>query len=163
MILGDPYKFAIIIKTIKEWNLDEAFCNGILLFCIDGSIFPKEICTATLKSEIGPLRENLENIAVDTSLFYAEKGRAFKQIYNMIVPADFTLDNDYRFDISPLSFADENCYTFAVSNGTQVRILAAKLEYNKELSRHELKNTDIKEAFISLEELSKIAKALCLD
>lgn len=163
MILGNPYKFAIILKTIKEWNLDEAFCNGILLFCIDGSIFPKEILTATLKSEIGQLRENLENIAVDTSLFYAENGRAFKQIYNMIVPADFTLDNDYRFDITPLSFADDNCYTFAVSNGTQVRILAAKLEYIKKISRHNLKNIDIKETFISLEEVNEIVKALNLD
>ncbi len=31
MILGNPYKFAIIIQTIKQWNKEESadnpFCN----------------------------------------------------------------------------------------------------------------------------------------
>lgn len=163
MILGDPYKFAIIVKTIKEWNVDETFCNGILLFCIDGSIYPKEIFTATLKSEINLLKENLENIAVDNELFYAEKEGAFNQIYNMVFPANSDLDNDYRFDITPLSFSDDNCYIFAISNGTQVRILAAKLKYIKIFSRHNLKNVDIKETFISAKEVNKIAKSMELD
>ena len=52
MILGNPYKFSVFISTIKEWNIDNEFCNGVLLFCIDGNIFPKKIVTATLKCEI---------------------------------------------------------------------------------------------------------------
>ena len=56
MILGNPYKFAIIIQIIKQWNKEESadnpFCNGVLLFCIDGNIYTEEILTATLKTEV---------------------------------------------------------------------------------------------------------------
>ena len=56
MILGNPYSFSVFINTIKEWNIDNEFCNGILLFCVDGDFFPKRIVTATLKCEIQPLK-----------------------------------------------------------------------------------------------------------
>ena len=49
MILGNPYKFSVFISTIKEWNIDNEFFNGVLLFFIDGNIFHKKIVTATLK------------------------------------------------------------------------------------------------------------------
>lgn len=55
MILGNPYSFSVFINTIKEWNIDNEFCNGILLFCVDGDFFPKRIVTATLKCEIQPM------------------------------------------------------------------------------------------------------------
>lgn len=163
MILGNPYKFAIIIKTIREWNVDKTFYNGVLFFCVDGSMFPKEILTVPLTSEINPLKENLENISVDIALFNMEKEAAFKQIYNVTFPEDISMDNDYQFDITPLSFSEDNCYIFAVSDGTRVRILAAKLKYIKERSRHMLKNMNIKEAIISIQEINQIAKALNVD
>ena len=163
MLLGNPYKFAVITKTIKEWNVDKTFCNGVLLFCVDGNIFPKEVLTATLNSELNPLKEKLENIAINVEIFNMEKEAAFKQIYNVTSPEDINLDNDYQFDITPLSFPEDNCYIFAVSDGTQVRILAAKLKYIKEKSRHMLKNININEAFISAQEMKEIAKALKID
>ena len=163
MLLGNPYKFAVITKTIKEWNVDKTFCNGVLLFCVDGNIFPKEVLTATLNSELNPLKEKLENIAINVEIFNMEKEAAFKQIYNVTFPEDINLDNDYQFDITPLSFPEDNCYIFAVSDGTQVRILAAKLKYIKEKSRHMLKNININEVFISAQELKEIAKALKID
>lgn len=151
------------MKTIKEWKEDETFCNGVLLLCVDGSIFPKEILTATLNSEINPQKKSLEEITIHNELFNMEKGEAFKQIYDMTFPEDFSLENDYRFDITPLSLADANCYVFAVSNGIQVRVLAAQLTYIKDLSRHMLKNIDIHEAFISTREIEEMAKALKVD
>ena len=81
----------------------------------------------------------------------------------MTFPEDFSLENDYRFDITPLSLADANCYVFAVSNGIQVRVLAAQLTYIKDLSRHINKNIDIHEAFISTREIEEMAKALKVD
>lgn len=163
MILGDPYKFAVINKTIKEWNIDKTFCNGVLLFCVDGSIYPKEILTATLKSEINPLKESLKNIAINNELFNMRKEEAFSQIYNITFPIDSDLDNNYQFDITPLSFAEDNCYIFAVSNGVQVRVLASKLKYIKEKSRHNLKNININESYISAQEIYEIASALKVD
>lgn len=160
MLLGNPYKFAIIIEKIEEWNLDETFRNGVLLVCVDGSLFPKEILTATLNSEINPLKESLGNIAVNEKIFTMEKEEAFEQIYNITFPEDVSLENDYRFDITPLLLCDNNCYIFAVSDGVSVRILAAKLEYRKEWSRHLIKNADISETFISIQEMEEIAKDL---
>ena len=160
MIQGNPYEFAIIIKKIEEWNIDNTFCNGILLFCIDGYIYPSKICTSTLKSEIGPLTKKLKNIPVNNHLFNMKKDLAFFHIYKMIFPEDYMLSNDYQFDITPLSFADENCFIFAVSNSTHVRLLGAELKYIKEKSQHDLENLHIKEAFISTEKLTAIANCL---
>ena len=68
-----------------------------------------------------------------------------------------------RITVRFLSFSDKNYYIFAVSNGIQVRILAAKLKYNKKISRHILKKAAISEAFISVREMEEIAKALSVD
>lgn len=81
---------------------------------------------------------------------------AFEKIYNINFPEDVEVDNDYRFDISPQSLADENCYVFAVKNTDQVRIMAAQLCYNKEKSRHDLRNMRISETFITINELDEI-------
>lgn len=160
MILGNPYKFSVFISTIKEWNIDNEFCNGVLLFCIDGNIFPKKIVTATLKCEIRLLKEKLKNLITDERLFNMQKDKAFAELYNITFPEDINVDNDYRFDITPEAFADENCYVFAVSNGKEVRIMATKLNYNVEESRHELNNVDINEIFIEIEDLNQIISQL---
>ena len=160
MILGNPYKFSVFISTIKEWNIDNEFCNGVLLFCIDGNIFPKKIVTVTLKCEIQLLKEKLRNLITNERLYNMQRDKAFAEIYNITFPEDISIDNDYRFDITPESFADENCYVFAVSNGKEVRIMATKLNYIVEESRHELSNVDISETFIEIEDLNQIISQL---
>ena len=160
MILGNPYKFSVFISTIKEWNIDNEFCNGVLLFCIDGDIFPKKIVTATIKCEIQLLKEKLRNLITNERLYNMQRDKAFAEIYNITFPEDISIDNDYRFDITPESFADENCYVFAVSNGKEVRIMATKLNYIVEESRHELSNVDISETFIEIEDLNQIISQL---
>ena len=163
MILGEPYKFSIIIDTIKEWNIDDAFCNGVLIFCVDGNLFPKEIVTATFKGEVQLLKKNFKYLTVDEDLYNMQKDKAFVEIYNITFPEDVDIDNDYRFYVSPQSFSDSDCYVFAISNGEQVRIMAAKLNYIIKNSRHELKNLDISEAFITINELKKIISELDID
>ena len=160
MILGNPYKFSVFISTIKEWNIDNEFCNGVLLFCIEGNIFPKKIVTATLKYEIQLLKEKLRNLIINERLYNMQRDKAFAEIYNITFPEDISIDNDYRFDITPESFADENCYVFAVSNGKEVRNMATKLNYIVEESRHELSNIDISETFIEIEDLNQIISQL---
>lgn len=160
MILGDPYKFSVFVKTIKEWNVDETFCNGILLFGVDGNIFPKQMLTATLNSEVILLKEKFENIPINIKIFNMKKEEAFNHIYNITFPEDVNIGNDYQFNITPLSFPEDDCYIFAVSNGIQVRILAAKLGYIKKTSRHLLKNINISEAFISVQEMEEMANSL---
>ncbi len=85
-----------------------------------------------------------------------QKDKAFIEIYNITFPYDINIDNDYRFDISPQSFADNDCFVFAVSNGEQVRIMASKLDYIVEDSRHDLKGINVSETFIDISEINKI-------
>ena len=163
MVLGDPDYFSIFCETIKEWNVDGAYGNGILLFCLNGKLYPPEIVNATLKCEVWPLREKLRNIAQDEQMYSMEKEKAFIEMFNVTFPdflEDESCNNDYRFEISPYALEDYHCFAFAVSNGKSVRILAAKLNYNKEVSRHELNNIEVNEVYISHEELEKIASGL---
>ena len=162
MVIGDPYKFSILVEVIEEWNLDDTFHNGILLFSIDGNFFPKEIVTTTLKREVRFLHEKLMNPAVNEKIFEMQTNRAFSEIYNITFPEDFLADNDYSFDITPESFSDRDCFVFAVSNGRDVRIMAASLDYIVSESRHDLQNAEIIETSLSLEELKEMASKLAL-
>ena len=78
MIIGDPYKFAILSGVINEWNIDDTFCNGVLLFCVNGDIYPKEVVTATLGSEIEYLRQKLRNLTTDKA---SDVMNAQEQVY----------------------------------------------------------------------------------
>lgn len=163
MVLGDPAYFSIFCEIIKEWNVDDTFGNGILLFCLNGKLYPPEIVNATLKCEVRHLREKLRNIAQDEQMYSMEKEKAFIEMFNVTFPdflEDESCNNDYRFEISPYALEDYHCFAFAVSNGKSVRILAAKLNYNKEVSRHELNNIEVNEVYISHEELERIASGL---
>lgn len=155
MILGDPYNFAIIIRAIKDWS-DDYYKNGLLFFCVDGEIFPKEVINATLNSEIPTLKDNFSNIAVNKDLYEKEKKSAFAEMMGMTYPDNFENDNDYRFDISPLSFSDNHYYIFAVSDGNCVRIMAARIDYDCVKSEFDVGNAQISETFISLVDLQKM-------
>jgi len=168
MIIGNPYKFSIFIRAIKEWNAGESvWCNGVLLFCIDGVLFPKYVTTATLNSEIRPLKEKLENLTIEVKLYEMEKGKAFIKMYNTTFPEwdpqwdnESEICNDYRYFISPTILSDFNCHIYAVSNGSQIRILAAELNYIIEESTHNLNDFKISETFITNDELNQIIQEL---
>lgn len=160
MILGDPFAFSVFIQTISAWNDSDTFRNGVLLFGVDGVLFPKSVINVTLAHELPLLKQNLENIAVDPALFSAGKEATFKEMYSITFPEDWSADNDYRFDITPDEFADHNCHIFAVGDGRRVRFLAAEPEYDLAQSRHCLENLHVSEAFLSLEELSAIVSKL---
>lgn len=157
MIIGDPYKFSLLIEMIDAWNIDETFCNGVLLFSIDGNYFPKEITTTALKGELRHLREKLLNPVVNEKIFDMQTTQAFAEIHNIVFPEDINVYNDYSYDISPESFLDNDYFTFFVSNGDKVRIIAAYLEeYIMSESRYNLQNANILETIITIEELKEM-------
>lgn len=160
MILGNPYKFAVLIDPIESWNTDDTFCNGVLFLCVSGNIYPKEIETATLRYEVELLKRSLSKLETNQRLYNLPPQQAFMEIYNITFPENVDVDNDYRFDISPTSLADNNCFIFAVCYGANVRILASKLDYELENSRHKLKGISISEAIISVTELEEIILSL---
>ena len=161
MIIGNPYKFAIIVYPIKEWS-SESLRNGVLLISIDGKLFPNEIFTSTLDVEYINLKETLMNIPIDENLYNMKKDEAFKTIYNIVCPSDFNIASDYRFDLSLESINDHN-HIFAVSNGESIRIMASMLYYNIGESKHILANANISETFISIDEMNDIISQLKLN
>ena len=121
MIIGDPYKFAIDMQKIEEWNYsgDNTFLNGVLLFFIDGAIFPTEIRTATLISELEPLKNVLENPIIDKRLFNMEKGDAYMELYDLTFPendADHNCVYHSSFVTSHHSFLPQEHSYFALLN-----------------------------------------------
>ena len=132
MIIGDPYKFAILSGGINEWNIDNTFCNGVLLFCVNGDIYPKEVVTATLQCEIEYLKQKLRSLTIDKRLYALPPQQVFVEIYGITFPEDADSDNEDCFDITPASLSDHNCFVFAVCNGVNVRVLASELAYEME-------------------------------
>ena len=137
MLLGDPYKFSVCFDVIKSWNTDDTFCNGVLFLCI-----------------------KLSNIAFDKNLFQMAKEDAFREIYNITYPANINFCNNYDFSISPSIFVDKNCFLFAVSDGSNVRILASQLDYVVAESRHNLSDITVSEAVLPTEEIDELVLGL---
>lgn len=160
MIIGDPYKFAILSGVINEWNIDDTFCNGVLLFCVNGDIYPKEVVTATLRCEIEYLRQKLRNLTTDKRLYTLPPQQAFAEIYGITFPEDMDNDNEDCFDITPASLSDHNCFVFAVCDGVNVRILASGLVYEMENCRHKLQDIAVSETFVSVSEMKEIISDL---
>ena len=160
MIIGDPYKFAILSGVINEWNIDDTFCNGVLLFCVNGDIYPKEVVTATLRCEIEYLKQKLRSLTIDKRLYALPPQQAFAEIYGITFPEDMDSDNGDCFDITPASLSDHNCFVFAVCDGVNIRILASELAYERENSRHRLENIIISETFLTVSELREIIAVL---
>lgn len=159
MLLGDPYKFAIDFEKVETWNVDDTFCNGILMFFLNGEIFPKQVITTPLNYERIHLKNCWKNIVIDTKLFHMPKLEAFKKIHDFIFPENTDADNDYRFDITPSSFEEDSCHIYAVSDGHKVRILGAKLQYIREISKYDLKNLSVSETVIPFEEFCSVMSA----
>ncbi len=158
MVLGDPDRFAVIFEIVDEWNIDSSFNNGILMFSVDGKVYPRnEIMNATLNFELPNLKRCMSDICVNEQIFGLSKYEAFINIYNLRFPKDRDVDGDYRYDISPVVFSDNNCLVFAVSNGDMMRVLAASdLEYIKAESRHDLKNIEVNETYITIVKWNEI-------
>ena len=155
MIIGNPDKFSILTDLVKEWS-NTSWYSGVFFFCIGGELFPKEILNVTLNSEIWTLKEKLQNPSINEELFNAEKEKAFVEMCRITFPENCDIDNDYQYYISPPTFGDFGYYTFIVSNGEQIRIMASKVNYIINESVHDLNNLKISEAFITNGELEEI-------
>ncbi|MBQ5446405.1 MAG: hypothetical protein IIT48_07055 [Lachnospiraceae bacterium] len=156
MIVGNPDKFAIMLDVVDEWNIDDSFNNGIMIFWINAIMFPQELESVTLNSDFRWFYQSIQNIVENETIFDMETIDAFKSMYRLVYPENYDEDNDYRFQISPQEFNDHHNLVFAVSNGKDIRILASSLAYDFEESTCILENIDIKETFINNGYLKKM-------
>ena len=156
MIVGNPDKFAIMVDIVDEWNYDDSFNNGIMIFWINSIVFPQELQNITLNSNFMYFYQAIQNIVENSTIFSMNRDDAFKALYKLVYSEDWDIDNDYRFQISPQEFNDHNNLIFAVSDGKEVRILASSLVYDIEESTCILENINIIESFITVEDLNKM-------
>lgn len=159
MIIGNPDVFSIIIDIVDEWNIDKSFNNGLLFMAINGVLIPNKILSATLNTEVFSLIKKLENPVENTDIFSMEKNDAFICIYRQLFSDGYS-DVNYGYDITPWEFSDNGYFVFMVSNGKYIRILSAGLQYIMEESVYNLEGIDVKDAYISNEELKNIIEKL---
>ena len=157
MVIGDPYKFAVILDEVPQWNPDScAFRNGVLFYSFAGVLFPKDLLNATLSADLHDLLPRMRHIPTDDGLFAGNKDEVFKLLCNLRFPHDWDQEEDCRFDLTPLSFSDQNHYVFAVKGRAGVRILANTIPYIPEKSTHDLSNLNTLEALLSRQEYDDI-------
>lgn len=77
MVIGNPYKFSIMVDVVDEWNMDKTFNNGLLFMGIDGKLIMPEISTSTLNCELFQLIDNLKNPQINENVFQMEKKLEF--------------------------------------------------------------------------------------
>ena len=81
MLIGkNPFEFSITIEPVKEWNDYVSWHNGIMLFSIDGYIFPNdEIMNICLSCAIPEVIDNLSKIPINKDLFFLKSKKETKQ------------------------------------------------------------------------------------
>lgn len=125
MLIGDPDKFAFLIEKVPSWSAG-GFVNGLLYVYVNGEMFPKELRTATLSTDLFMLRGfAFEDLPTDGRLYALSDDELFGELRRLRYPEYFT-DNkneEYRFDLDLPELGDCGYDIFAVSGGENVRIL----------------------------------------
>lgn len=157
MLIGDPYKFAIIFDKVAAWNASLSDNNGYFSFCIDGKLFPEIAINAILSVSVNDIRTSLIGIPVNETIYKMDKSTAIKALYQLVYP-DFESDdeNDYRYLLSTTDFTDNDNFIFAVEGECMVRILAAKLVYDFAESTHIFDDIEITDIAIEKSEIKSI-------
>ncbi|MCM1505942.1 MAG: immunity 42 family protein [Ruminococcus flavefaciens] len=116
--------------------------------------------SATLSYEFWDLIKSLKNIPVNEEIFSMPTQKAYTELYNLVYPEDWDIDQDYRYMISTPSLYDNGYLVFAVSNGEKIRILSAKPDYCKEESILIFEGAEVTEAFVDISEMNDIINKL---
>ncbi|MCK6938345.1 immunity 42 family protein [Enterobacter roggenkampii] len=171
MIFGDPYRFAIWVEFIPEWN--DTFMNGFFYIFINGEMYPDDIRTSTLSVDICDILDDknpLISFPANKKVFDMDPAKAFAELMDLAHP-ESTDENEYpeqNFDFSILTsnINSSGMTLFAVSDSSNIKILGAKTD---KLVKEEgcdryywIKNEEIhvKEVVISNHEVKNIIEKL---
>ena len=66
MIIGDPYKFAIMFDEVREWSTCDRL-SGHFAFCMNGKMLPEGIINAILDNALAKVYDKLKNAPEDVS------------------------------------------------------------------------------------------------
>ncbi len=159
MIIGDPYKFAVLFDRVKYWNASLADNNGLFALCIDGKLFPDVVINAVVSVSTYDVKESLSGIPVNEMIYDMDTENSFMALYELVYPDydnEDDRDNDYRYLLATPDLTDLNYLVFAVEGRGKIKILAAKLEYNFEEERDIFDNSTITEVILDKNEVNQI-------
>ncbi len=167
MIIGDPYKFAIIFDRVVAWNSSLSDNNGYFSFCIDGKMFPDIALNAILSVSVKEVKNSLVDIPVNEEIFDMDSKDAIRILYDLVYPVyddeksdEENKDNDFRYLISIEESVDDKYYAFAVEKDEKIRILGAKGNYDFDEKSLSFDNSEIIEIILEKEDLKKITMQL---
>ena len=163
MLIGNPYKFAIIFDRVAAWNASLSDNNGCFSFCIDGKLFPDIAINAILSVSVKEVKNSLNDIPVNEEIFDMDAKDAIPILYDLVYPEfddeksdEENKDCDYRYLISIDESVDDDYYVFAVEKDEKIRILGAKGDYNFEEKSLSFDNSEVAEIILEKEEINKI-------
>ena len=114
MLIGDPYKFAVLFDRVKKWNPSLTDNNGFFALCIDGKLFPDEIENAVIPVGVRDVKVALSGIPVDEKIFDMDSKDAILILYDLVYPEfddeksdEENRDNDFRYLLSTNELVDE--------------------------------------------------------
>lgn len=167
MMIGDPYRFAVLFDRVSAWNPSATDCNGYFALCIDGKLFPEMIINAIIPVDVVEVKETLSGIPVNETIYDMDKENSFKALYELVFPEfdddksdEENKDNDYRYLLSIEEMTDDDYLVFAVEGRGKIRILAGQLEYDWAESRHIYDEQAIHELILDKHEVDKVIEEL---
>ena len=86
MIIGDPYKFAVMFDRVNNWNPSLTDHNGFFALCIDGRLFPDEIENAVISAAVRDIIKFLSEIPVNKKIFGLDAKDAILILYDLVYP-----------------------------------------------------------------------------
>lgn len=163
MLIGDPYKFAVLFDRVKNWNASLADNNGLFALCIDGKLFPDEVINAVISVSIYDVKDSLNGIPINEKIYDMNTENSFKALYELVYPDydnEDDQDNDYRYLLATPDLTDLNYLVFAVEGRGNIKILAAKLEYDFEEERDIFDKSAITEIILQKDYINNVIAQL---
>ena len=167
MLIGDPYKFAVLFDRVKKWNPSLTDNNGFFALCIDGKLFPDEIENAVIPVGVRDVKVALSGIPVDEKIFDMDSKDAILILYDLVYPEfddeksdEENRDNDFRYLLSTNELVDDNYLVFAVGKERKIRILGTKAEYDFEEKRDVLCNSKVTEIILEKDYVNNVIAQL---
>ena len=129
MLVGNPDKLAFLIERVPEWEADDVYKNGLLFLFINGRMYPKQLRTTTLSTELFVLLDEnspLMNPVINNELYELNSNELFQFISQLTYPADYDKDNDYSYLIDFHEINDSGYSVFIISNDQNIKVLIGK-------------------------------------
>lgn len=171
MIFGDPYRFAVWVEPVSQWS--GSYTNGLFHLIINGNMYPSDIRTSTLSSDLREISDNdcaLVSQPLNRDVFTLSTQEAFSRLFNLAYPESSELDEYpaqvFDYCIKSSNVSDFGACFFAVADEDSVRIIGGKTEQLVKAENDErnvwrkIDNPIIEDVIISKDDMNEIISSI---